>query len=62
MCAAEVAVKAGFHCAFNVFEGFEGDLEEKRRRGGHDLPFVIFSCGVTNPIGRLGATAGGAIS
>ena len=32
--AAEVAVKAGFRYAFNVLEGFEGELDEKGHRGG----------------------------
>lgn len=31
--AAEVATKAGFLHAYNVLEGFEGDLDAERRRG-----------------------------
>ncbi|AQH02750.1 rhodanese [Burkholderia sp. KK1] len=31
--AAEAATKAGFVNAFNVSEGFEGDLDEQQRRG-----------------------------
>lgn len=31
--AAEAAAKAGFRNAFNVLEGFEGDLDEQQRRG-----------------------------
>ena len=31
--AAEIATKAGFAHAYNVLEGFEGDLDEQRRRG-----------------------------
>jgi rhodanese-related sulfurtransferase len=44
--AAEAAVKAGFRYAFNVLEGFEGELDEKGHRGGQDgwrfrgLPWV----------------------
>ncbi|WP_176081550.1 rhodanese-like domain-containing protein [Paraburkholderia tropica] len=44
--AAEAAAKAGFAQAFNVSEGFEGDLDETRRRGRqngwrfHGLPWV----------------------
>lgn len=44
--AAEAATKAGFTNAFNVSEGFEGDLDDKGRRGGlggwrfNDLPWV----------------------
>jgi len=44
--AAEAATKAGFSNAFNISEGFEGDLDDKGRRGGqggwrfHDLPWV----------------------
>lgn len=44
--AAEAATKAGFADVFNVSEGFEGDLDDKGRRGGlggwrHcDLPWV----------------------
>lgn len=44
--AAEAATKAGFENAFNIAEGFEGDLDDKGRRGSlggwrlHDLPWV----------------------
>jgi len=44
--AAEAATKAGFSNAFNISEGFEGDLDDKGRRGGlggwrfHDLPWA----------------------
>lgn len=44
--AAEAATKAGFTNAFNISEGFEGDLDDKGRRGSrggwrlHDLPWV----------------------
>jgi rhodanese-related sulfurtransferase len=44
--AAEAATSAGYHSAFNVLEGFEGDLDEHHRRGGLDgwrhrgLPWV----------------------
>jgi rhodanese-related sulfurtransferase len=44
--AAEVAAKAGFKHVFNVFEGFEGDLNEQQQRGEHNgwkhwnLPWV----------------------
>jgi rhodanese-related sulfurtransferase len=44
--AAEAAHAAGFTNVFNVSEGFEGDLDEKGRRGRlggwryHDLPWV----------------------
>ena len=31
--AAEVATRAGYQRAFNVLEGFEGDIDESRRRG-----------------------------
>ena len=31
--AAEAATKAGFRSVFNVLEGFEGDIDEKQRRG-----------------------------
>jgi rhodanese-related sulfurtransferase len=34
--AAEAAVKAGFRHAFNVLEGFEGELDAKGHRGGQD--------------------------
>jgi len=32
--AAEAATRAHFQHAFNVLEGFEGELDEQRRRGG----------------------------
>ncbi|WP_420992204.1 rhodanese-like domain-containing protein [Cupriavidus sp. 30B13] len=44
--AAEAAAKAGLANVFNVLEGFEGDLDERQRRGKsggwrfHDLPWV----------------------
>ena len=44
--AAEAATKAGFRLAFNVAEGFEGDLDAQQRRGGsngwrfHGLPWA----------------------
>ena len=44
--AAEAAAKAGFAHAFNILEGFEGDLDEQQRRGGlggwrhHSLPWI----------------------
>ena len=44
--AAEAAVKAGFRHAFNVLEGFEGELDDKGHRGAQDgwrlrgLPWV----------------------
>lgn len=44
--AAEAAAKAGFNNVFNVFEGFEGDLDEQLQRGRHNgwrhhgLPWV----------------------
>ncbi len=44
--AAEAAAKAGFAQVFNVFEGFEGDLDGAQHRGGrngwrfHGLPWV----------------------
>lgn len=44
--AAEAATKAGFANAFNVLEGFEGDLDEAAHRGAsngwrfHALPWV----------------------
>ena len=44
--AAEAATKAGFSNAFNVLEGFEGQLDEQQRRGTQDgwrflgLPWV----------------------
>jgi len=33
VAAAEAATKAGFRNAFNVVEGFEGELDERRQRG-----------------------------
>ena len=44
--AAEAAAKAGFTRVFNVLEGFEGEIDEQRHRGGlggwraHRLPWV----------------------
>jgi rhodanese-related sulfurtransferase len=44
--AAEAAAKAGFTRVFNVLEGFEGEIDEQRHRGGlggwrsHELPWV----------------------
>jgi rhodanese-related sulfurtransferase len=44
--AAEAATKAGFASAFNIGEGFEGDIDDKGRRGDlggwrfHDLPWT----------------------
>ncbi len=44
--AAEAAARAGFVAAFNVLEGFEGELDAQHRRGGVDgwrlrgLPWV----------------------
>ncbi|HJW02613.1 MAG TPA: rhodanese-like domain-containing protein [Azospira sp.] len=44
--AAEAAAKAGFAHAFNILEGFEGDLDGQQRRGGlggwrhHGLPWI----------------------
>lgn len=44
--AAEAAAKAGFTSAFNILEGFEGELDSQQRRGGiggwrfHGLPWV----------------------
>ena len=44
--AAEAATKAGFANAFNVLEGFEGELDAEQRRGTHNgwrfhgLPWV----------------------
>ncbi len=44
--AAEALTKAGFSNAFNVSEGFEGDIDEQQRRGGlggwrfHALPWI----------------------
>jgi len=44
--AAEAATKAGYQHAFNVLEGFEGELDEHHRRGGEggwrfrSLPWV----------------------
>jgi rhodanese-related sulfurtransferase len=43
--AADAAAKAGFTQVYNVLEGFEGDLDERKRRGGsngwrfHGLPW-----------------------
>lgn len=34
--AAEAAAKAGFASAFNVLEGFEGELDEQHQRGRQD--------------------------
>ena len=44
--AAEAATKAGFTRVFNVLEGFEGEIDTHRHRGGsdgwrfHGLPWV----------------------
>jgi len=44
--AAEAATKAGYGSAFNVLEGFEGEIDERRRRGAlggwrlHGLPWI----------------------
>jgi rhodanese-related sulfurtransferase len=44
--AAEAASRAQFHQAYNILEGFEGELDQQRRRGGNDgwrfrgLPWV----------------------
>ncbi|WP_084197332.1 rhodanese-like domain-containing protein [Solimonas soli] len=44
--AAEAAARAGFTAAFNVLEGFEGELDAERHRGRrdgwrfHGLPWV----------------------
>ena len=44
--AADAAAKAGFTRVFNVLEGFEGEIDEKRHRGelggwrSHGLPWV----------------------
>ncbi|MDP9899380.1 rhodanese-like domain-containing protein [Variovorax ginsengisoli] len=44
--AAEAAAKAGFAHVFNVLEGFEGEIDDKRQRGGadgwrfHGLPWI----------------------
>jgi rhodanese-related sulfurtransferase len=44
--AAEVAAKAGFTRVLNILEGFEGELDERQRRGSadgwrfHGLPWV----------------------
>lgn len=44
--AAEAAAKAGFTQVFNVFEGFEGEIDAQQHRGGgdgwrfHGLPWV----------------------
>lgn len=32
--AAEAAAKAGFAHAYNILDGFEGDLDERQQRGG----------------------------
>ncbi|MDR1969086.1 MAG: rhodanese-like domain-containing protein [Burkholderiaceae bacterium] len=46
MLAAQAATQAGFTNAFNVLEGFEGDLDEMQQRGRingwrfHGLPWV----------------------
>lgn len=46
IAAAEAATKAGFQNAFNVLEGFEGDLDANNRRGHlggwrlHGLPWI----------------------
>lgn len=34
--AAEAATRAQFQHVFNVLEGFEGEIDQKRRRGSHD--------------------------
>lgn len=44
--AAEAAAKAGFTQAFNILEGFEGEIDAHQRRGGlggwrfHGLPWI----------------------
>jgi rhodanese-related sulfurtransferase len=44
--AAEAATRAQFHQAYNILEGFEGELDQERRRGSNDgwrfrgLPWV----------------------
>ncbi|MEI6801606.1 MAG: rhodanese-like domain-containing protein [Burkholderiales bacterium] len=44
--AAQAAAAAGFTRVFNVLEGFEGEIDARRHRGGgdgwrfHDLPWV----------------------
>jgi rhodanese-related sulfurtransferase len=44
--AAEAASRAQFHQAYNILEGFEGELDPQHRRGGNDgwryrgLPWV----------------------
>jgi rhodanese-related sulfurtransferase len=44
--AAEAATRAQFHHAYNVLEGFEGELDQQRRRGinggwrFHGLPWI----------------------
>lgn len=44
--AAKAATKGGFHHAFNVLEGFEGEITEQQQRGQvggwrfHQLPWV----------------------
>jgi len=46
VAAAEASTKAGFRHAFNIVEGFEGDLDERRQRGvtggwrHHGLPWI----------------------
>jgi rhodanese-related sulfurtransferase len=34
--AAKAAAAAGFSAVFNVLEGFEGELDDRGRRGNHD--------------------------
>jgi len=44
--AAEAAARAGFGQAYNILEGFEGDLDDERHRGStggwrfHGLPWI----------------------
>src|SRR5450830_2199938 len=44
--AADAAAKAGFTLAFNVLEGFEGEIDDQQHRGGdggwrsHQLPWI----------------------
>lgn len=44
--AADAAAKAGFTRVYNVLEGFEGEIDERKHRGGlggwrsYDLPWV----------------------
>lgn len=44
--AAKAATKAGFHHAYNVLEGFEGEIGENKQRGqlggwrSHGLPWI----------------------